>query len=209
MVGKSIWIVCRPLRLAAVLLLLGVMHPRGGLGAEERRPEVATENARLADARAPDVERALRGLSDLAPDDQRYNRSVSNGRWRRQELEAWREKRQSAHGSDGRTDGRTSDAPPAARPTANLVNVAPIQATRWQIRPAPALAETGGAASHEWLRSPPKVFWLVWLPWLLVPAALLSAIYILIRIIRVWATGSGRHDRGTPRLVIFGVVEAP
>jgi len=193
MAGKSIWIACRPLRLAAVLLLLGVTHPSGGFGAEERRPEVATENARVADGRAPDVERALHGLSDLAPDDQRHNGSVSNGRWSRQKLEAWREKRQSAPESAARSDDRTSDAPPAARPTANPVDVAPIQATRSQTRPAPALAGTGGAASHEWLRSPPKVFWLVWLPWLLVPAALLSAIYILIRIIRVWATGSGRH----------------
>lgn len=193
MVGKSIWIACRPLRLAAVLLLLGVTHPSDGLGAEERHPGVATENARVADARAPDVERALRGLSDLAPDDQQYNGSMSNGRWSRQEIEAWREKRRSAHDSAARSDDRTSDAPPAASPTANPVNVAPIQATRSPIRPAPATAATNGAGSQEWLRSPPKVLWLVWLLWLLVPAALLSVTYVLIRIIRVGATSSGRY----------------
>jgi hypothetical protein len=65
--GRSIRAASRPLRLAAALVLLAVTHPSVGLGEDARRPEVATENPPVADTRVPDIDRALRGLSELAP----------------------------------------------------------------------------------------------------------------------------------------------
>jgi hypothetical protein len=200
MAEKPICEASRALRLAAVLVFLGGMHPSIGFGVETGRPEIAAETARVillaraqpnlsrlrrssglrgssgARSRWRNLEKAPRVHPELTPDEQRRS-----GIWTREEIDAWRENHEAEGESSTRSEAGT-------RPDSNAADV-----TRSPIGPAPALTETGVAASQEWLRSPPNVLWLVWLPWLLILAALLSAIYILIRIIRVWATDSGRH----------------
>jgi hypothetical protein len=201
--GRSIFAASRSLRLAAALVLLGVTHPSAGLGGEEeRRSDIASEKTPVAGERVPDIARALRGLSELAPEDLQNGADESSGRWSLRDLEAWREKRQSAGESFAPSNAgtpatspraRRNPLPKAATPSApNPVDAAPLHATPSRSQPARSLRATQSADSLAWLRSPPPGLWLIWLPWLLVPASVLSAIYILIRTIPLWAARSGQ-----------------
>lgn len=210
MLEQSICEASRALRLAAVLVFLCGMHPSVGLGAETGRPEIAAETARVivlasarsnlsrsrgARSRASDRESAPRVRAELTPDEQRRS-----GIWTGEQIDEWREKLLAEGESSTRSEAGT-------RPDSNASDATLSQSTRSQIRPAPAMAATNGAASQAWLRSAPKVLWLVWLPWFLVPAVLLSASYILIRIIWVGATGSGRSAPPAQNAIISRVMQ--
>jgi cellulose biosynthesis protein BcsQ len=165
MAGKSVRAVRRVLPLATALVFLSITHPSGELGAKER---------------------------------------IAAGMRAAEEYQASRAKHQSAIESPAHSEGRTSEAVPPTRRTRlpaaashsapNPTDVAPIQATVPQTRPA---RSWGAPGSLAWLRPPSRLLWLIWLfglPWLLIPVFLLSAICIFIWSIRMRVAGSGQVD---------------